>query len=178
MHTAQWDPCRLRAWGWSQTAVDLTWEQNVFYILWIWLATVFFFFFFWDRISCSPRWHSTCYVAKEDLERLILLPLPSKLRLQLCTTMPSLCNTGDRNQVLGMWDILPVNLYPQFSKLVFWNFILIYVCECVCVCVCACVCMCVHLSCVHACVSTSDWGLEEDTRSPGDGVTGCEPTGV
>jgi hypothetical protein len=31
---------------------------------------------FRDRLSCGPGWFQTSYVAKNNLERLILLPLP------------------------------------------------------------------------------------------------------
>jgi len=54
-----------------------------------------------------------------------------------------------------MRDTLPMNLWPQFSKLVFKNFIFIDACVHVCLCVCIhvylCTCVCVH-ACVPMCV--------------------------
>ena len=78
------------------------------------------------------------------------------LRWQLCTTMPSLCDTGDCNEVLGMWDKHSTNdststvLKIGVSKLYFP-----FVCVCACVIMRACVCA--HVSCVHTCISASDW---------------------
>jgi hypothetical protein len=36
------------------------------------------FFVSWEKVSCSPGWTPTCYVAEGDLELLIILPAPPR----------------------------------------------------------------------------------------------------
>lgn len=48
-----------------------------------------FIILFGDKVSCSPGWPGTCYVAKAGLELLIFLPTPLVvLGLQACAIMP------------------------------------------------------------------------------------------
>lgn len=59
-----------RACEWSWAMWSLLWGKRPFFFL--------LFYFVLDRVSCSPGRSRTCYVAKDNLEPLILLPLPSE----------------------------------------------------------------------------------------------------
>lgn len=50
-------------------------------------------FFFYDNISCRPGWSQTHYIVKDDLELLVLLPLPlSHVGTQACIIIHVLCD--------------------------------------------------------------------------------------
>lgn len=49
-----------------------------------------------SRIPQSPGWPQTHHTAKDDLELLMLLPLPQQCSLQVCASIPGLDGTGDR----------------------------------------------------------------------------------
>lgn len=62
------------------------------------LSWFYCFIFCWDRVSCSPRWFSTNYIAKENLEdRFSFLHL-LHVGWQACASMSGLCGGKDWTQ--------------------------------------------------------------------------------
>ena len=59
--------------------------QHIFHVIMVFITIVLYIIFylcifFWDKVSYSPGWSLTYYVAKAGLELLILLPVPSRCR--------------------------------------------------------------------------------------------------
>lgn len=74
-----------------------------------------FNFHLWDRLSFSPGWPGTHYIAQDDLGLLIPLPLPLQCWGYTCTS--SLCSAGNRTPPphpgLHVCKALPTGLHSR-----------------------------------------------------------------
>lgn len=116
------------------------------------------FSLFWDMVSCSPTWCLTHYVAKNDLEHLIFLPLyPESWD---CTCVPPCLELrGGGTKTLGFMHYrqalcqlsyifssqalsFPESVYLFFLSVSFLWLLCICLCMCVLASVLMCACVC------------------------------------